>query len=211
MTRAVTRIVMCGAVVCLTAAVAFAQTTTTTQQTKKFQVIAVDGNTLVVSLPEGTRELTVADDFRFTVDGKQLAVRELKAGMTGTANITTTTTVTPVTVTEVKNGTVVKALGTSIIVALGDGGYKMFSQSDIDKRGIKIMRDGKVASISDLRENDRLTATIITSLPPTTMTEQQVTATLAKANPGAGAGTAGAGTAKPAATTRTMTFSLSMR
>ena len=95
---------------------------------------------------------------------------------------------TPVTVTEVKNGTVVKALGTSIIVAVGGGGYKMFSQSDIDKRGIKIMRDGKVASISDLRENDRLTATIITSLPPTTMTEQQVTATLAKANPGAACG-----------------------
>ena len=44
--------------------------TTTTSETKKFQVISVDGNQLVVKLPEGTRELTVPDDFRFNVDGK---------------------------------------------------------------------------------------------------------------------------------------------
>ena len=204
MTRAVIRFVMCAAIVCLTAPVALAQTTTSSTQTKKFQIIAVDGNTLVVKLPEGTRELTVADDFRFNVDGKQLSVRELKAGMAGTANITTTTTVTPVTVTEVKEGTVVKAMGTSIIVQTGVG-YKMFSQSDIDKRGIKIMRDGRVASISDFRENDKLTATIITTKPPKVMTQQEVTATLAKNNPsagaGAGTGAAGAGTAKPATTT----------
>ena len=203
MTRAVIRIVVCAAIVCLTAPVALAQTTTSSTQTKKFQIIAVDGNTLVVKLPEGTREITVADDFRFNVDGKQLAVRELKAGMSGSANITTTTTYTPVTVTEVKEGTVVKAMGTSIIVQTGSG-YKMFSQGDIDKRGIKIMRDGRVASISDFRENDKLTATIITTMPPKVMTQQEVTATLAKSNPsagaGAGTGTAGAG-AKPAATT----------
>ena len=31
---------------------------------------------------------------------------------------------------------------------------KLFSQSDIDKRGIKIMREGKPAQISDFRAND---------------------------------------------------------
>ena len=91
----------------------------TTTETKKFQVIAVDGNQLVVRLPEGTRELTVPDDFRFNVDGKMLSVHELKPGMAGTATITTKTTVTPVTVTEVKNGTVMKASGSSIIVSTG--------------------------------------------------------------------------------------------
>ena len=69
---------------------------TTTTETKKFQVIAVDGNQLVVKVPEGTRELTVPDDFRFNVDGKMLSVHELKPGMAGTATITTKTTmVTP--------------------------------------------------------------------------------------------------------------------
>ena len=93
--------------VCLTAAVTLAQTSTTTE-TKKFQVISVDGNDLVVKLPEGTKAMTVPEDFRFTVDGKQLSVHELKPGMAGTATITTKTTMTPVTVTEVKNGTVIQ-------------------------------------------------------------------------------------------------------
>ena len=52
----------------------------------------MDGNRLVVRLPEGTRELTVPDDFRFNVDGKMLSVQELKPGMAGTATITTKTT-----------------------------------------------------------------------------------------------------------------------
>ena len=57
---------------------------------------------------------------------------------------------------------------------------KMFSQGDIDKRGIKIMRDGKPAEISDFRDNDQLTATIVTTKPPRVMTEKEVQATLAK-------------------------------
>jgi hypothetical protein len=93
----------------VTAAVTWAQTTTTSE-TKKFQVIAVEGNQLVVKLPEGTRELTVPEDFRFNVNGQMLSVHDLKPGMAGTATITTRTTSVPVTVTEVKNGTVAKAL-----------------------------------------------------------------------------------------------------
>jgi hypothetical protein len=176
--RATIRLGLCGALVCLTAAVTLAQPSTTTE-TKKFQVISVDGNQLVVKLPEGTKELTVPDDFRFNVDGKMLSVHEMRPGMAGTATITAKTTVTPVTVTEVKNGTVVHALGTSIIVRTDDG-VKQFTQSDIDKRGVKIMRAGKPAEISDFRANDRLTATIITTKPPHVMTEKEVQATLAK-------------------------------
>ena len=187
MTRAAIRLVLCGALVCLTAAAARAQTTTTSE-TKKFQIISVDGNTLVVKLPEGTREMTVADDFRFNVDGKMLSVQELKPGMSGTATITTRTTVTPVVVTEVKNGTVMQNLGTSILVRT-ENGMKMFSQADIDKRGIKIWREGKLAEISDFRANDRLTATIVTTKPPRVMTEKEVNATLAKSGGGGAAGT----------------------
>ena len=83
MTRATIRLVLCGALVCLTAGAAQAQTTTSSSETKKFQVISVDGNVLVVKLPEGTREMAVADDFRFNVDGKMLSVHELKPGMAG--------------------------------------------------------------------------------------------------------------------------------
>jgi LPXTG-motif cell wall-anchored protein len=189
------------AVVCGMAVVSQAgQTTTSTQTTKSFEVLSVDGGQLVVRLPEGTRELTVPDDFRFTVNGKQLTLAELKPGMKGTATITTKTTVTPVTVTEVKNGTVMQASGGSVLVKT-DQGFKNFTQGDLDKRGVKIMKDGKLVDISQLHRDDRLTATIITSKPPHVLTEKEVNATLAAAPAPGMAPAAGAGAgAAPAAT-----------
>ena len=196
--RAMNRMVATLGVLCLTAGMALAQTTTSSSETKAFEVLAVDGNVLVVSLPEGTREMTVAEDFRFTVNGQPLSVRQLKPGMKGTAVITTKTTVTPVTVTQVKSGTVMQNSGASIIVRTEEG-IKMFTQGDADKRGVKIMKDGQPAQISDLRQGDQLTAVIITSKPPRVMTEKEVTATLAK--PGAPAASASAAASKSAAGT----------
>ena len=48
-----------------------AQTQTTTSvDVRKFEVIAVDGDHLVIRDERGTNEYTVPDDFRFTVDGR---------------------------------------------------------------------------------------------------------------------------------------------
>ena len=196
MSRATSRMMLVVAFVCGMAVASQAgQTTTSTQTTKSFEVLSVDGSQLVVRLPEGTRELTVPDDFRFTVDGKQLAVGEMKPGMKGTATITTRTTVTPVTVTEVKNGTVMQATGGSVLVKT-DQGFRNFTQGDLDKRGVKIMKDGKAVQISDLHRDDRLTATIITSKPPRVMTEKEVNATLAAA-PAPGMAPAAGASASP--------------
>jgi LPXTG-site transpeptidase (sortase) family protein len=173
-----------GTIVCLTAAVAPAQTTSQTTETKTFQVIAVEGNELIVRLPEGTRQLDVPDDFRLIVNGTPLSVHELKPGMTGTATITTTTTTTPVTVTEIENGTVAHVAGSTIIVRT-DEGYRSFTQDEIDKRGVKIYRSGMPAEISNFRAGDRLSATIVTTMPPTVVTEQEVQATVAAAAPAA--------------------------
>jgi hypothetical protein len=172
-------VVLAAAAVWLIAVAAPAQTTTSSE-TKNFEVLAVNGNDLDVRLPEGTKELNVPDDFRFTVNGQQLSVHQLKVGMKGTATITTRTTLVPVTVTEIKNGTVVVKSSAGIIVRTAEG-VKSFSQSDVDKRGVKIVRDGKFVEVAELREGDRLSATIITSLPPKVMTDKEVNATLAAA------------------------------
>jgi len=187
MSRAMNRLVLAAVVLCATSVGVLAQQTTSSSETKSFEILAVEGNTLVARLPEGTRELTVADDFRFMINGKPMGVRELKPGMKGTATITTRTTVTPVTVTEVKNGTVVVRSGSTIIVRTPEG-VKSFSQGEVDKRGVKIVREGKPVQISQLREGDQLSAVIITSQPPRIVTEQEVNATLAAAKTGTGGG-----------------------
>jgi len=159
---------------------AHAQQKSTVTETRQFEVVSVDGNKVVVKGQRGAQEITVNDDFRLTVDGKPIGVHDLKPGMKGTATITTTTTTTPVTVTEVKNGEVIQTSGNSIIVRTANG-IKMFSEGDIEKRGIKIIKDGQPADFASLHTGDRLTATIVTAGPPKTMTERQVRASLSPA------------------------------
>jgi len=171
---------MVGAV-CLTGVLSAQQKTTTTEM-KNFEVISVDGNKLVLRGADGaSKEFTVSDDFQFDVKGQKITVHDLKPGMKGTATITTTTTVTPVTVTEVRNGEVIQASGGSVLIR-GPNGYKNFTQGDVEKRNITIIRDGKPVDISQLSVGDRLSATIVTEKPPKVMTEQQVQATI---HPGA--------------------------
>jgi len=165
------------------ASTSLAQTTSSTVEMKNFEVIAVNGNKLVFRDPTGTREITVPDDFRFTIDGKKMAVSELKPGMKGTATVTTTTTVTPVFVTEVREAEVLRASDMSMTVRGADGNTRRFTQGDVNKRGIEIVKDGKAVRIADLKRGDKLTAIIITETSPAVLTEQEVKATLADATP----------------------------
>src|SRR5262245_63591079 len=86
------------------AVAASAQSTTTSTETRPFTVVSVDGNKLVAKTAEGAKEYTVPDDFRFTVDGKQVTVNELKPGMKGTEKITKIKTTKTVQVKEDRNG-----------------------------------------------------------------------------------------------------------
>jgi len=168
------------------AGTASAQTTTTTEK-KSFEILAVRGNALVIREPSGTRELIVPSDFLFSVGGKSLAVGDLRPGMKGTATVTKTTISVPVYVTDVKDVTVTKTLGGSVIVQDARGDFRMYSQGDIDQRGINVIMDGKPVRFEDLQVGDRLTASIVTEGPPQKMSKTEVDLALAKAPAAAGA------------------------
>ena len=162
--------------------VPLAQTQTTTSvNVRHFEVIAVDGNRIVVRDERGTNEYTVPAGFRFTVDGKKMAASELKPGMKGTATVTTTTTVTPVVVTELRNGVVLSTWVNSVTVLdRTDGVRKKFTQDQVNARGLQIFKDGRLTPVAQLNKGDEITATVISQRPPEVVTEQEVQATLAQ-------------------------------
>ena len=92
-----------------------------------------------------------------------------------------------------------QVVGNTIIVRLPDGTMKMFSQSDVDKRQARIMKDGQPVMLSQLHANDSLTATIVTEHPPKVVTQRQVDASLASGQPPAMANTGHTPGAAPAA------------
>ena len=155
--------------------------TTTTVDVRNFEVIAVDGNHLVLRDERGTNEYTVPGDFVFTVDGKKMTVADLKAGMKGKATVTTTTTVVPVVVTELRSG-VVLSIGMNSVTVLdrSDGVRKKFTRDQLNARGIQVFKDGRVIPISELNKGDDIVATIVSQRAPDVVTEQEVQATLAQ-------------------------------
>jgi len=158
-------------------------TTTKATSTVHFEVVGVQGNTVTVKTRErGSDTVTVDDNYRFTVDGQPVGVHDLKPGMKGTATITETTTVTPVVITEVREGTVRQVAGNSIIVQTPEG-FRMFTEADARNRGATIIRNGQPSDFTSLRQGDRVSATIVTTHPPKVMTERQVNAAMASPAP----------------------------
>ena len=140
------------------------------------------------------------DDFRFMVNGKPMAAKELKPGMKGQATVTTKTTINPVTVTDVREATVVSTTETSMVVRGSDGVRRRFTQSELDKRGIEMIKDGRVVRISQLTPGDQLSATIITRDAPTVDREVEVKVAEAKMEPAPAKAAPAAAPAAPAAT-----------
>jgi predicted regulator of Ras-like GTPase activity (Roadblock/LC7/MglB family) len=206
MNRKVNRISAMGATLILGmlgADMAFAQVTTTSENVN-FEVLAVTGNSLVVRNQHGIQEYTVPDSFRFTINGQQKSVHELSAGMKGTALVTTTVTVKPAYVTEVREAEVLGA-NQYVVTVRGKDGVKRFKQDELDALNVSITVNGKPARVINLQPGDKLTATLISRTAPEVLTEKQVQAVLAEPAAPKPAEVAAAEPAAPAATSAAVT------
>jgi hypothetical protein len=127
-------------------------------------VVYVEGNDVIVKLPGGEVKLfEIPDSSRFTIDGKDLTVHDLRPGMTLTARITTVVAPSWVdTVSIIDVGTVWKTAGSSLIITTPEGENKMYRVP----AGGKITVGGMVKTLDQLREGDKITATVVTTRAP---------------------------------------------
>ena len=150
--------------------------TSTSTRVVHATVVSVNGNKVVAEDAAGkATEYTIPDGFKFQFGGKDIGVADLKPGMKVSAKITTTTTTTPVYVTEIKSGKVLAVSGTSVIVR-GPQGNRVFTNQDAVKRNARIMRNGQQVEMHELRVGDIFTAVIVTDEAPKVVSEREVEA-----------------------------------
>jgi hypothetical protein len=177
MSRRIARNAALIAAVVAASAGGWAQDTTTTTvqnglpsfvtQVKNAQVVYVEGNDLVLKLESGKLEhLVVPESDKFTIDGKELSVRDLKPGTKITQTITTTTAPRFVTTVRTLKGKVWHVNAPkSVIVSLPDHTNQVFSVP----RDAKFIVNGKEKSVFELRKGMSFEATIVTDSSETTM------------------------------------------
>ena len=146
---------------------------TTTLEIKNAEVLAVRGNVLFVRGAEGVKQYTIPRDFRFNMNGQQMSVHDLKPGMRLTAVIKTTSIPIEMSTTEIRTGQVLHASGNSVIVKNDKGEIKRFNSKDLKKNDIVIYKNGKEIDLMSLRKGDTISATVVTTLPPETLTQQE--------------------------------------
>jgi hypothetical protein len=143
-------------------------TTTSTRQgvsayqanVRNAEIVYVEGNDLVLKLEDGRIEhLVVPASEKFRIDGKDVTVRELKAGTRLTQTITTTTTPHYVQTVRVLKGKVWHVNSPhSVILTLPDGTNQQYKIPEQAKFTI----NGQKKSAFDLRKGMVVEATIVT-------------------------------------------------
>lgn len=140
----------------------------TTTEVRSGTVTSVQGNHVVIKMSTGEeKEFDVPDDFRLTVDGKEISVHELKPGTHLSRTITTTTEPKTVYTTVVKHGTVWHAQGDTVIITGADGKNRQYNNVP---DWIKFNVDGKDMDVMELKKGMRVTATIVSETPSTLVT-----------------------------------------
>jgi LPXTG-motif cell wall-anchored protein len=144
---------------------------TVNTQVMKGTVVEVDGKDLLVRMNSGDlREFTVPDSRKFTIDGKELSVQDLKPGTRLTATVTTTTTPVTERTTTIGTGKVFYVSGRSVILTLPNNENRMYKVEESYRFNV----DGRKATVHDLRKGMVISAEKIVESPKTEIASDTV-------------------------------------
>ncbi len=153
------RVLLLG-LICALAIGVWAQTVET--KVAKGTVVYVSGNDLVVKGEKGeVRHFIVPDSQKFTVDGKEVTVHELKPGTVLTATVTMTSTPNTVKTVKTGTGTVFFVSPPYLTVTLPTGENKRVRVP----QGQKFTVDGEEKTVFDLRKGMKLSWTMVRTTP----------------------------------------------
>lgn len=134
-------------------------------------VAYVSGDDLVVKMSDGTlKHVVVPSDFRFQVDGKNVANKDLKPGTMLTQVIETTTKEEIVTTVRNVDATVRMVAPPYLTVTAADGTTKRVKVPADTTFNI----DGQKKTLFDLKEGMKLTGTVVTHTPTTVVSSKSV-------------------------------------
>ena len=135
------------------------------------EVVYVSGNNVMIKMEDGSLHdfSNVPDTMTVTVDGKQLNVHQITPGMKIEKQTITTTTPRLVTKVETVTGKVWQVIPpSSVTLTLEDG----TSQSFKIPKGQKFTIDGQETDAFGLRKGMMVTATRITEIPETVVSQE---------------------------------------
>ncbi|MFN8009453.1 MAG: LPXTG cell wall anchor domain-containing protein [Terriglobia bacterium] len=169
-----------GLMILLMVSLMWAQQTTTTTtsgaaqtqtEVTKGRVVYVSGNDLVVKLQDGTvKHFNVPPGATFNIDGKDIAVKDLKPGTLLTRTITTTSTPKVVKTVKKFSGKVVNVSAPQYVtLSLPGNKVKRFKVPD----GTNFDIGGQKATVFDLKPGMVVNVTVVTDSPETVVTSQR--------------------------------------
>jgi len=135
------------------------------------EIMYVSGNDLVIRMEDGSLRdfFDVPDSSTITVDGRQLNVHQLKAGMKVEKQTITTSTPRTITKVETVTGKVCHvAPPSSVILTLEDGTNQSFKIP----KGQKFTIDGQETDAFGLKKGMKISAQRITEVPETVVTQE---------------------------------------
>jgi hypothetical protein len=139
-------------------------TVTSSIETLQGTVEYVEGNHLVVRMANGEiREFDPPADRKFIIDGKELAVRNLKPGTKLKASVVTTSTSITDRTKTVGTAKVFWVNGNNLILTLPNGENRTYKVKD----DYKFIVEGQTVRVSDLKKGMQISAEKIVEEPKT--------------------------------------------